>query len=337
MKYSVSDKIIVLQTEEEGRVIEIINDKMVMIEVASVRFPVHTDQIDFPYFKMFTQKKEPKKQRVFIDDLKAEKTSKRKKTQDGIILQVMPIFDRDVFGDELVDKIKLYLINHNEEDYTFKYQFSSKEQVTFRHEGIIYALQDFYLHDFSFEELTYNPELSFEFSLKKSNKAKIPFFNTGIKWRGKQVYQKIQELQEKNEPFFSYELFKHYPDKPEEPKVDLSKLYGKQFRMHTDGKSSVKKSETPSVIDLHIERLTDRYMYLNDAEILDMQLRNFEKHLDQALLEGKNEIIFIHGVGAGVLKNQIHERLKSHRHVASFINRHHPLFGYGATEVKYKK
>ena len=57
MKYQVGDKILVLHSQEEGEVVDLINDKMVMIEVDNIRFPVYMDQIDFPYFKRFTEKR----------------------------------------------------------------------------------------------------------------------------------------------------------------------------------------------------------------------------------------------------------------------------------------
>ena len=57
MKYQVGDEILVLLSNEEGRIIEIMDDKMVMIEVRGVKFPAYMDQIDFPYFKRFTEKK----------------------------------------------------------------------------------------------------------------------------------------------------------------------------------------------------------------------------------------------------------------------------------------
>ena len=57
MKYEVGDKILILATDEEGKVVELMNEKMVMIEVRGVKFPAYMDQIDFPYFKMFSQKK----------------------------------------------------------------------------------------------------------------------------------------------------------------------------------------------------------------------------------------------------------------------------------------
>ena len=52
--------------------IEIINDKMLMVETGGVQFPVYMDQVDFPYLRRFMNKKtEPQhKTRQFIDDLK---------------------------------------------------------------------------------------------------------------------------------------------------------------------------------------------------------------------------------------------------------------------------
>ena len=57
MKYQPGDKVLILHSQEEGEVVEIINDKMVLIDVEGVRFPVYMDQIDFPYFKRFSEKK----------------------------------------------------------------------------------------------------------------------------------------------------------------------------------------------------------------------------------------------------------------------------------------
>ena len=77
MKYQVGDDIIVLHSHEEGKVIELINDKMVLIEVRGVKFPAYMDQIDFPYFYRFTKKKQPEEKKPapkqYIDQLPKEK------------------------------------------------------------------------------------------------------------------------------------------------------------------------------------------------------------------------------------------------------------------------
>ena len=53
MKFEIGDKVTVLHSNEEGEVVEMINDKMVLVEVRGVRFPAYIDQLDFPYFKRF--------------------------------------------------------------------------------------------------------------------------------------------------------------------------------------------------------------------------------------------------------------------------------------------
>jgi hypothetical protein len=167
-------------------------------------------------------------------------------------------------------------------------------------------------------------------------KNKAPYYERELKLRGKQIFKKIEEITEKNEPSFSWELFQHYPDKQEEPKMDLSKLSGAGFRMHTDGKVSGLNKQARSVVDLHIDKLTDMHAQLSHSEILTSQISAFEKYLDQAITYGQPKITFIHGVGEGTLKNILHEKLKHHAQVSSFINRYHPDFGYGATEVFLK-
>ncbi len=44
MKYQVGDTILVLHSNEEGTVVELMNEKMVMIEIDKVRFPVYMVQ-----------------------------------------------------------------------------------------------------------------------------------------------------------------------------------------------------------------------------------------------------------------------------------------------------
>src|SRR5438046_984039 len=104
MKYEIGDKIIVLHSNEEGEVIDILNDKMVLIEVRGVKFPAYMDQIDFPYFKRFTEKKlfPPKKERTYIEDVKKEKPRPVQRVVDGVWISFLPKFETDEFGDDVV-------------------------------------------------------------------------------------------------------------------------------------------------------------------------------------------------------------------------------------------
>lgn len=336
MKYQVGDKIVVLHSDEEGQVIDIINDKMVMIEVRGVRFPAYMDQIDFPYFKMFTQKKVAPKKKIYVEEIKKEKKPQRSKTTDGVFIQFVPVWDKDVFDDDVVEKLKVYLINHNEEEYAFDYQFSLGGGLQFQLKNNLASLGDFYLHDIDFDDMSDSPRFDVIFSLAKEQKKKAPYFETALKPRGKQVFKRIEELQKKQEASFGFELFKHYPDKVEEEKVDLSRLGNAGFRVYDAKEARRHLPPARSVIDLHIEKLTDNPGQLSNIEMIQLQLAEFEKYFELAVLHHLKEFIVIHGIGQGVLREEIHERLKHKPEVKSFVNQYHHLYGYGATQIFFK-
>jgi hypothetical protein len=197
------------------------------------------------------------------------------------------------------------------------------------------GLTDFYLHDIEFEDLSAGPSFEFEFSLSKENKKKAPFFESMVKLRGKQLFKKLEELQAKNEPSFSIEVFVHYPDKVAEEKMDLSKLVNAGFKIYEVSKAKEYLQPARSVVDLHIEKLTDSFEHLSNYEILTLQLDTFEKYFELAVLNKANNFIVVHGIGEGKLRTEVHERLKQKSNVKSFVNQYHSLYGYGATEIYF--
>ena len=335
MKYEIGDKIIVLLTDEEGIVKEIINEKMVMIEVKGVRFPAYYDQIDFPYFKMFTEKRKEEKKKIFIDTVKPEKSNIKTKVGDGIYISFMPVFDKDVFDDDVVDKFKIRLINQTNTAFNFKYILYFGGDNNFELSNNITPLSDFYLHDVKFEDLSDNPRFQFEFSLTNPDKKKAPYFEASLKIKAKQLFKKIEELQLKNEPSFSYFLFDTYPDKVDEEKVDLSRLGNAGFRIYDAGKVRENLPPARSVIDLHIEKLIDSWKHLSNFEILNIQLKEFEKFYDLAIAHYQSSLTVIHGVGVGKLRDEIHEILRNKKDVKSFVNQYTAAYGYGATEIYF--
>lgn len=86
-------------------------------------------------------------------------------------------------------------------------------------------------------------------------------------------------------------------------------------------------------VDLHIEALHGDTAELSPAEILDIQLKTFEKELDMALAKGARTIKFIHGLGNGNLRRQIHRRLASMKHIGYFEDADKSHSGSGATIV----
>jgi hypothetical protein len=99
---------------------------------------------------------------------------------------------------------------------------------------------------------------------------------------------------------------------------------------------SVHIQEALSEVDLHIEKLIPDSSTMSAAEMLRFQLDTFEKQLDLAIAHGKSDITFIHGLGNGILKQEIHKRLGKNKHIAFFSDARKEKFGYGATLVSLK-
>ena len=151
------------------------------------------------------------------------------------------------------------------------------------------------------------------------------------------MFKRIEELKVKNEPSINHRLLETYPDRPyEDPIVDLSKLSGSGFKIYNAKNARNHLEPARSVVDLHIEKITDNWKHLNNFEILTLQLKEFDKWYHLAIAHHQPGLIVIHGVGKGRLKEEIHDILKTKKEVKHFINQYDPRFGYGATEIFFQ-
>lgn len=340
MKFEVGDKVVVRLTNEDGLVTEILSDKMVMVEVRGVKFPAYTDQLDFPYFKMFSkQKLVPEKKapaKVFVDQVPKEKPRDLpKKAPNGVWLTFMPQYETDDFGDEVVSLLKIYLHNQNAEAYGFHYQLRYFGNTDFELKNQVMAYQDFYLHDIPFANLNDSPQWHVDFNLLQPDRKRAPHYETLVKLKPKQVFEKIQDLQKKADPFFSYQLFKDYPEAVEEETVELGRLAAAGFKIYPASQARQHLPPARTVVDLHIEKLTDNWKNMSNAEILQLQVDEFEKYYELALAHHQPMLTIIHGVGSGRLRDEVHDILRHRKPVKSFVNQYDPRYGYGATEIYF--
>lgn len=336
MKFQIGDKVLILHSNEEGEVIDIINNKMVMVDVRGVKFPAYIDQLDFPYFKKFSENKlfPKKKERKYIDDIKKEKHAP--KVADGVWITFLPVMETDEFGDEVVEELKIHLINRTDTAYKFIYTLNYFGQPDFELKNEVLPFQDFYLHDIPFEDLNDSPTFDFEFSLLQPQKSKADHYEASLRLKPKQLFAKIEEIRSKNEATFSHRLFDTYPDRPPEDKVELGRLAAKGYKIYDASKAKQHLEPARSVVDLHIEKITDDWKGLRNHEIVSLQLKTFEKYYDLAVAHMQPSLIVIHGIGTGRLREEIHEQLKHRKEVKTFVNQYHPAFGYGATEIFFE-
>jgi hypothetical protein len=338
MKYQVGDRVLILHSNEEAEIIDIINDKMLMVDVGGVSFPVYMDQVDFPYFKRFSEKKQQplQKTRTYVDDLRKEKKTPSQRTEDGMWLSFLPVMDTDEFGDTVVEELKLHLLNHTSRNYNFTYRLHYFGKADFELKNTIHPFEDFYLHDIPFAHMNDSPSFEFDFSLKDPEKNKADHFEVIVKLKPKQLFERIEELKQKNLATFTHSLFHSYPDKPVEEKIEPGSLAAKGYKIYEASRARLHLEPARSVIDLHIEKLSGDWKQLSNYEILDLQLKTFEKYYQLALAHHQPSLIVIHGVGEGVLRNEIHDILRLKKEVKSFVNQYDPRFGYGATEIFFQ-
>ena len=87
------------------------------------------------------------------------------------------------------------------------------------------------------------------------------------------------------------------------------------------------RSQTILKIDLHIELLTDNFQYMDNFDIVQIQLDVCQKKIEKALNSNYQKIIIVHGIGTGVLKAEVH-KLLDHYQLRYYLSK-----DAGTTEV----
>jgi dsDNA-specific endonuclease/ATPase MutS2 len=109
-------------------------------------------------------------------------------------------------------------------------------------------------------------------------------------------------------------------------------------------KSSTKRTVVPSVkpkerdapkfeVDLHIHNLTASTKHMSNYEMLNLQLDTARGQLEFAIRKRIPKIVFIHGVGEGVLKQEL-ETLFGRYNNVQYYDADYKTYGLGATEVR---
>lgn len=93
-----------------------------------------------------------------------------------------------------------------------------------------------------------------------------------------------------------------------------------------------RKSVAVLEVDLHLEKLLPRGKQFSEYEALDFQLDTAEQQLAFAMRKRIQRVVFIHGMGQGVLKAELHTRLRRYEGL-TVREADYRKYGSGATEV----
>ncbi|MBC3847793.1 Smr/MutS family protein [Winogradskyella echinorum] len=86
-------------------------------------------------------------------------------------------------------------------------------------------------------------------------------------------------------------------------------------------------------VDLHIHHLTESTRGMSNYDMLNLQLDTARRQLEFAIKKRIPKIVFIHGVGEGVLKQEL-ETLFGRYNNIKFYDADYKTYGLGATEVR---
>jgi hypothetical protein len=131
------------------------------------------------------------------------------------------------------------------------------------------------------------------------------------------------------------------------PENDLIKIYNTEYILPNNDvfinkTTSSKPKQSPKSqtkrenfweIDLHYERLFNDKS-LNHTEILLKQFIQFKNTFNKAKTQRINKLVVIHGVGEGVLKNEIRMFLAKQENI-EFYDASYIEYGKGATEIRF--
>lgn len=97
--------------------------------------------------------------------------------------------------------------------------------------------------------------------------------------------------------------------------------------------TKVKERSLPKMeVDLHIQKLTTKHRGMSNYDMLNLQLDTAQRQLHFAVQKRIQKVVFIHGVGEGVLKEELYFLFRKYENIR-YYDADYQKYGLGATEV----
>ncbi|MEM9142151.1 MAG: Smr/MutS family protein, partial [Bacteroidota bacterium] len=85
-------------------------------------------------------------------------------------------------------------------------------------------------------------------------------------------------------------------------------------------------------VDLHIHQLVPSAKGMTKYDMLNLQLDTAKRQLEFAMRKHIQKVVFIHGVGEGVLREELHYLFRRYDNL-KYYDADYRNYGLGATEV----
>jgi len=320
----VGDKVRLLHGTEEGRIINIKNDKIVEVEIE--------DGFVIPTMKNEVVVIATQEAESFEIEEEAHETESTKSNDvfisEGIYLGI---------DDTQNDAMPAFILNQTNNTILFSISQNDKKSIKGKSYGIC--------QEYSAKDIGTFTSSIFNESKKLIVHIIIHEYESKLKKQPLVVEIPINKEDLANKTFISsvsldlalinIEGAQHLDIDPSELKYNMME---KNVSFQTAGntrshqKESVNKRTEMQSIDLHHDASNTN---LQANEILEYQLNEFEKAYDNALVMNAEKLKIIHGIGAGILRNEIHKRLSRKMEVKFFEDADKERFGFGSTIIYF--
>lgn len=351
MKFKVGDKVKFLNETGGGVVSRIVSGSLVYVTTED-GFELPTATRD-----LIRMAPETKAEKMFSEDFKVDLNANRSVQEEGVVAPPSPAAGKVKAGAEettgfylafvpsdqqwyITGEIEVRIVNHSRYDilYNFLLEDEDKDYFGFDYGSIeagasvvidnierealpdwIDGMVQIIIHS---EEEAFLP-LQSNFHIKAGRFSSEGSYQDSGLVSEKAIIYRLAEQKSCRKVASKQEAAKIV----EEPVVVKAKEHEKETLI---GKHAV--GPHAAVVDLHIGEIVDNIAGLSSHDMFLLQINYFVKTLESAMEHNFRKVTYIHGIGNGVLKNAIIEKLKEYE---GLQNKSASLadFGHGAVDV----
>ena len=350
MIFAIGSRIRFIHTGYEGVVTAILDDDMlsVLLDDGDEIPAFEDDLMRIEDYRAQLKNKVPVKAKVIKGKQEKEppKPDRPKIEAQYAILKSLGIqlaFEAQYKLDGSTSDYIIYLINDTQYDALYSFSLNLGTLHKMKSNGKIGSVSYIELGKIPFDYLNELPAIDME-CWQVTTEGTGKKLHKTFKIKAQQFFKNIRTAPILNIPVHHYVIFDSFETK-EKKEEDLKTYTKKNNKPSTKHMQSLNRIDQHSVsafahfdpeIDLHVEKLTERWQKMNNAEILRLQLNTFDTYINKAINVGVPRVFVIHGLGKGRLRDEIASRLILNPDVSTFKNEYHERYGYGATEIIFK-
>lgn len=257
----------------------------------------------------------------------------KRRSRPHVALAFLPVTDLD---DQPV-KYDIYLLNKLTYDFEFCISCSIANKVIWTKEDILANEDELCIGEIRHEALNDRPDFQLVLNVWDLPPEYLKAIHITQKIRARSFHANLAEDVIYGQSAVYYYLLEKLSVRSDRNMVDLKKIDFKtkrsQYRNHRHP-APEQRANFPAEIDLHIEEILKPEQYPKSGHFLDIQIKAFEKYINEAILLQIPQVFIIHGEGKGILRDEIHRILREDYPNLTSVYQYHPKYGFGATEIR---